>query len=176
MLHQGQKRLMGTMNLADIEVLGDDPVKLSRRWEKARQWYGRCNREWLATTSPDSDERTWKRLEARGDTLDLVKALGPARSYGLAVRVAADGHKKGFLWAGLRGKFTVSLNGQEIFRRESDTTYRVGQFQYPLELLPGQNTLRFRAEPLGGRATLSVLVTNHENAGDTMEGISYSAA
>lgn len=176
MLHQSQKRLMGTMDLANVDVIGDDPVKLTRRWEKARRWYGRCNRDWLVTTSPHSDMRGWKRLEARGDTLDLVKALGAASSYGVAVRVNAGGHRKGFLWTGLRGKATAAINGQVVMRQESDTTYRVGQFQHPVELRSGENLLQFRVEPVGGKAMLSVLLTNLENAGDTMEGIRYTAA
>jgi hypothetical protein len=163
------------MDLNSIDVIGDDPLKLARRWEKPRRWYGRCNREWLATTSPDTDMRTWKTIKARGDSLDLVKALGPASSYSLAVRLKADGHRKGYLWAGLRGNVTASLNGHEILRRASDTTYRVGQFQNPMELRSGSNLLQFRVEPVNGEAMLSVLVSSHENAGDTMEGIRYSA-
>ena len=87
MLHQSQKRQMGTMELANTEVVGDDPEELTRRWEKPRSWYGRANREWLVTISPNSNKWLWKRIEARGDTLDLVKTLGVASSYGAAVRV-----------------------------------------------------------------------------------------
>jgi hypothetical protein len=61
-----------------------------------------------------------------------------------------------------------------IAREESDTSYRIGQFQVPLELRSGENLLQFRVEPISERARLSVLVTNHENAGDTAEGIEYS--
>ncbi len=176
MLHQGQKRLMGTMSLAHVEVRGDEPDRFARRWDKARHWYGRCNREWVVTASPASDVRTWKRLEAATDTLDLVRALGPSASYGAAVRVHADGHRKGFVWVGLRGKLRAALNGREIIRRECETTYRVGQLQYRLDLDRGENLLDFRLEPVGGQALLSVLVTDLGNAGDTMEGIRYSVA
>jgi uncharacterized protein (DUF362 family) len=176
MLHQGQKRFMGSMDLANVEVLGDDPGRLARRWDKARRWYGRCNRDWLVTASPGSDVRSWKPLEITGDTLDFVKVLGPSTAYAAAVRVKADGHRQGFLWVGLRGKLRATLNGREILHRECDTTYRVGQLQYPLELGRGENLLDFRVEPVGGQAMLSVLVTDPGNAGDTMDGIRYSAA
>ena len=174
-LHQGQKRLFGSMDLDNVDVIGDDPVKLSRRWEKARRWYGRCNRDWLLSTNPDSDPRSWRRHETTGDTLDLVKAAGAAAAYGAAVRVKADGGRKGFLWVGLRGKATVSLNGDVVMRQAGDTTYRVGQYQTPMELRSGENLVRFRVEPVGGKAMLSLLLTNQENAGDTVEGIQYSA-
>jgi uncharacterized protein (DUF362 family) len=175
MCHQAEARLMGTMSLDKVEVIGDDPAKVSRRWEKARRWYGRCNRDWLVTTDPSSDLRTWRKYVSRGDTVDLTETFGPAAAYGLAVRVEAGSHHKGFLWTGLRGKLIATLNGQVVARESSDTAYRVGQFQNPMELKSGENLLMVRVEPIGGQAKLSILFSNHENAGDTIQGVNYSA-
>jgi len=58
---------------------------------------------------------------------------------------------------------------------ESDTRYRVGQFQFAVSLKPGKNELEFTMQPRQGQALLSALVTGKNNSGDTPDGIRWRA-
>ena len=66
----------------------------------------------------------------------------------------ADGSRKGFLWLGLSGKVTVTLNGENIMEERNTTRYRVGQIQNAVELRPGENQFLFRVEAVGDRPPL----------------------
>ena len=170
-----QRRGMGTMDFTNFEVSGEEPDRLRRPWGKPRGWYGRCNREWLLTRDAASDVRSWTPHTAPFDTLDLG-AWSPAAAdttYGAAVRVQSEGHRKAFLWLGLRGRGTVQLNGETITTEENRTRYRVGQFQKPLELRAGENLLVCRVQPCEGQAQLSVLLVGPHNDGDTVDGIRW---
>ncbi|MBK9169910.1 MAG: DUF362 domain-containing protein [Bryobacterales bacterium] len=171
-LHMAARRGMGTMDQSRMDFLGDEPDRHERRWEKPRRWYGRCNREWKLSARPGA----WKSHTAPFDTLDLPAVAGGAESYTAAADVYADGHVRGFLWVGLRGAVVARLNGEAVAAFESQTRYRVGQFQYPVELRPGRNRLEFQVRPLGGEAQLSVLLTGPRNDGDTADGIRWVAA
>jgi uncharacterized protein (DUF362 family) len=168
-LHLAASRGMGTLDLDRADLAGDDPERLRRRWEKPRRWYGRCNREWLLTKSPDADLAAWTRHTSRFDTLDFSGWSAAA------VRVRAEGHRKAILWVGAQGRLGATLNGETVMREEARTRYRVGQFQKPVELRPGENLLVFRLEALSESARLSVLLTGPRNDGDTVEGIRWSA-
>jgi uncharacterized protein (DUF362 family) len=171
-LHMAALRGLGTLDLGAVEVVGDDVVRLERRWGKPRAWHGRCNREWLVSSDPDTPTASWSRYTGPTDTLQLAKAL-PGAAEGVACaaafRVRAEGHRKAFLWMGVRGKVTVLLNGEQVAEEESRTRYRVGQFQKPLELRPGENLLVFRASSPAVR--LSAQLVGPRNDGDTLDGI-----
>ncbi|HPQ17367.1 MAG TPA: hypothetical protein PLP04_19205, partial [Bryobacteraceae bacterium] len=92
-----------------------------------------------------------------------------------AVRVISPGTRKGFLWAGVSGKLTASLNGQTVMEEQSVTRYRVAQFRAPLELRSGENLLVLRVTAISNAARVSVLITGERNDGDTMEGIRWLA-
>ncbi|MBL8177174.1 MAG: DUF362 domain-containing protein [Bryobacterales bacterium] len=174
-LHMAAKRGMGTMDESKVEVRGDEPDRGNVRWEKPKFWYGRCNREWMLTGGADQ----WRHFHAPFDTLDLAAATGiapgPGAAYKAAVYVHADGHRNGFLWMGLRGHAHVLLNGRPVAMRESDTRFRIGQFQYPIALEPGMNRIEFRVRPRAGQALLSALITGVRNDGDSVEGIRWLA-
>ena len=76
---------------------------------------------------------------------------------------------------GAQGRLGATLNGETLMREEARTRYRVGQFQKPVELRPGENLLVFRLEALSEGARLSVLLAGPRNDGDTVEGIRWSA-
>ena len=147
-------------------------VRLERRWGKPRAWHGRCNREWLVSSNPDAPLASWSRYTALTDTLQFANAL-PGTADGLACsaafRVRADGHRKAFLWTGVRDKVTVLLNGEHVTEEESRTRYRVGQFQKPVELRPGENLLVFKTPSPAIR--LSAQLVGPRNDGDTLDGI-----
>jgi hypothetical protein len=175
-LHLARQRGLGVMDFRQIDVRGDDPERLRRRWAKPRPWYGRCNRVWRVTRDPASELTAWRPYTSPTDTLDLAQVAGlaaPGAPYAAAVRVRAEGHRKGFLWLGLRGRATVLLNGQQILEEESRTRYRVGQFQKPVELASGENLLVFRAAALDESPRLSALLVNPRNDGDSLEGIRW---
>ncbi|HOQ45837.1 MAG TPA: DUF362 domain-containing protein [Bryobacteraceae bacterium] len=177
-LHMAQQRDMGSLDLNTIDVIGDDPGKFERRWGKPRDWYGRCNREWRVTGNPETAPASWTRHTARTDTLDFAKVVGglePGKTYAAAVRVISPGTRKGFLWAGVSGKLTASLNGQTVMEEQSVTRYRVAQFRAPLELRSGENLLVLRVTAISNAARVSVLITGERNDGDTMEGIRWLA-
>jgi hypothetical protein len=118
----------------------------------------------------------WSRHTAFGDGLDFAKAAGgTATGYAAMATVRADGNRKGYLWLGLSGKATVLLNGQKIMEEEGLTRFRVGQYQQPVELRPGENQLVFRVQPANGRAFLSALLVGAANNGDSLEGVNWSA-
>jgi uncharacterized protein (DUF362 family) len=172
-LHMAASRETGTNDMARIDVIGDEADRLRRTWAKPRNWYGRCNREWLLTRDPEANLAAWQRHTARTDTVDFVKALGAAPAYAAAVRVRADGARKAFLWVGARGRVVASLNGQQVLAEENSTRYRIGQFRAPVELRSGENLLAFRVEALGEQAQLSALLVGARNDGDTVEGIRW---
>ena len=173
--HMAERRGMGTMDFSRIDVRGDEPDRDTRRWEKPSRWYGRCNRNWVLRTASG-----WKPHESRHDTLDLPKATGipPADGarYLARVEVISEGHSRGYLWIGARGRLLARLNDEPVAQLEADTRYRVGQYQYPVTLAPGRNKLEFGSQPIGGEALLSVLLTGPRNDGDTAEGIRWQQA
>jgi uncharacterized protein (DUF362 family) len=177
-LHLARQRGLGTMDFQEIDVRGDDPERLKRRWAKPRPWWGRCNREWRVTRDAASDLGAWRRYTSATDTLELARAAGeapPEAVYGAAVRVRADGHRKAFLWMGLRGRVTGLLNGEKFLEEENRTRYRVGQIQKPVELRSGENLLVFRVQGLDDPPRMSVLLVNPRNDGDSVEGIRWEA-
>jgi uncharacterized protein (DUF362 family) len=175
-LHMAAKRQMGVMDPDRIDWRGDDPDRVSREWEKPKNWYGRCNRDWQIVGRPGE----WMPYTAPYDTLDMLAVTGLPPSSGItyraAVNVTASGHRKGYLWLGVRGNVTARVNGEIVAQRESQTRYRVGQFQYPVSLRSGRNRIEFTIEPRGGEALLSALLTGSRNNGDTMEGIRWQSA
>ena len=175
-LHMASRRQMGTMDFGRIEVRGDEPDRFNRIWEKPKQWYGRCNRHWRVSARQD----LWQQLTAPFDTLDLVDVTktAPADSVVYQAEAVANsrGRSRGYLWLGLRGKLSARLNGETVAKLESQTRYRVGQFQFPVELRPGANRLEFNVSPSGGEALLSALVTGPRNSGDLMDGLQWQPA
>lgn len=172
-LHLAQERGMGSMDPSRADVAGDDVDGLRSRWGKPRDWYGRCNREWLVSDDPAAPLAAWKRNRSRTDTLKLRAGQPPGTS-AAAVRVIAGGARKGYLWVGLRGKVEASLNGQKVMEEESVTRYRVGQFRRAIDLNSGENLLSFRVRSDNTPALLSVLITGPRNDGDTLDGIRWS--
>ena len=168
-LHMAAERDLGIMDLSRIDARGDDPARLRTLWGKPRGWSGRANREWLLSPDAEAPLSAWKRYTAPADTLNLAQAA----ARGAAVRVRAEGHRKAWLWLGIRGRATASLNGRTVLREVSDTRFRVGQFQTAVELNSGDNLLVFRVEPLAGQALLSAQLVGPRNDGDTVEGIVY---
>jgi uncharacterized protein (DUF362 family) len=177
-LHLAAAREIGTMDPATIEVSGDDPVRVMRRWGKSSSWHGRCNREWRVTGAISSPMAAWQRYTAPTDTLHPAKAAGGPTaddSYGAAFRVNAEGNRKAFLWAGIQGRCTVELNGQRLTAMENQAAIRIGQFKVPVELRPGGNLFNFRIEAMAAPPQLAVLLVGPRNDGDSVEGIRYSA-
>lgn len=176
-LHMAVEREMGTMDLASFDVRGDDPERLRRLWGKPRNWYGRCNREWLVSRDAEAGLNSWRRYVSRTDTLELAKVAGglpdAGKAWGAAVRVKAEGTRKAYLWLGLRGRAVVSLNGQAVLEQENRTRYRVGQFRVPVELASGENLIVCRVWPVMEHGQLSLLLSGPRNDGDTVDGIRY---
>ncbi len=172
-LHMASRRGMGVLDPDMVDVRGDEPDRGNQRWERPERWYGRCNRHWRVAKGSG-----WVDVEAPFDTLDLVKATGAAPAAGAAYTATAvavsPGNARGFLWVGLRGKATVTLNGTTVAEFTCNTRYRAGQFQFPVALRPGRNEIVFRVEPLDGKALLSTLVTGARNDGDTLEGLRWT--
>jgi uncharacterized protein (DUF362 family) len=176
-LHMGAARGLGTFDMNRIEVVGDELDRFARAWAKPRSWYARCNREWRVSRAPDSSLAAWKRFTSFGDTLYFEKALGAgAPLAAAAATVRAGGSRKGFLWLGLSGKATVTLNGEKIMEEENTTRYRVGQFQKPVELRAGENQLVFRVQEVGNKPVqLAAVLTGPGNNGDSLEGARWTA-
>jgi uncharacterized protein (DUF362 family) len=176
-LHMASQRQMGTMDWRSIDVVGEEPDRLRRRWAKPRNWYGRCNRVWLLTQDPAADIKGWERFTSPTDALHLARWRSPSSSgapYKAAVRVVADGTTKAFLWVGARGRVTASLNGQKVMEEEGITSFRPAQFQQPVELRPGENLLVFELKPLSDQADLSALLVGPQNDGDSVEGLRWT--
>jgi len=178
-LHLAQARLMGEMDLDRVDVAGDDPVALRRRWAKPRRWYGRGNRVWRISSEPERPARAWRRISSPMDTLEfprwLPAPIRPGAKLAAAVTARAPGPRKGFLWIGLDGRLSVELNGQRVAALENDTRYRVAQFRQPVELRSGDNLLRFDLEALSPEPRLSLHLVAPDNSGDSLEGILWRA-
>lgn len=176
-LHMASQRQMGTMDLRNVEVGGDEPDHVRRPWGKPKGWFGRCNRQWLLTQDAAADLKAWARFTSPTDTLHLARWQPPSSStatYKCAVRVVAEGTRKAFLWVGARGRVTAFLNGEKVMDEEGATRYRVGQFRNSVELRSGENLLVFELKPLADQADLSALLTGPRNDGDTAEGIRWT--
>ena len=177
-LHMAEQRQMGTMDFNNIEVLGEDPDQLRRRWEKPPRWYGRGNREWRLSRDAGTPVDGWQRYTSPTDTLRFARWAGsevaPGEKFGAAVKVRAEGHCKAYLWLGARGKVTAKLNGETVMEQSNHTRYRVGQFRQPVQLRPGENLLVFHVEALGSETLLSANLVGPLNDGDTVDGIRWS--
>jgi hypothetical protein len=176
-LHMGAARGLGTFDMNRIAVTGDELDRFSRAWSKPKSWYARCNREWRVSRDPNANLAAWKRFTSFGDTLYFEKALGAgAPLAAAAATLRADGSRKGFLWLGLSGKATVTLNGEKIMEEENTTRYRVGQFQKPVELRAGENQLVFRVQEVGAKPVqLAAVLMGPGNNGDSLEGARWTA-
>jgi len=175
-LHMAALRGIGTMDLGGIDVVGDDPDRITRRWAKAARWHGRCNRDWSVTADPESPMETWSKVTIPTDTLHLSRIAGeaaPATPYAAAMRVRSQGYRKGFLWLGVHGRVTVVVNGDRVLEKESTEDCQVGQFKVPLELQTGENLLVFHVQGLTNSPQISVLLVGPRNDGDTADGIRY---
>lgn len=176
-LHMASQRQMGTMDLRSVDVVGDEPDRLRRKWGKVNNWYGRCNRQWLLTQDASADLKSWTRFNSPVDTLHFTRWQRPASdssAYKSAVRVMADGNRKAMLWVGVRGRVRAFLNGENVMEEEGVTRYRPGQFQAPVTLRLGENLLVFEVKPLADQADLSALLVGPQNDGDTVDGIRYT--
>lgn len=176
-LHMASQRQMGTMDLRSVDVVGDEPDRVRRKWGKANNWYGRCNRQWLLTQDASAELKTWARYSSPVDTLHFAQWQRPSSestTYKSAVRVVADGNRKAMLWVGVRGRVTAFLNGEKVMEEEGTTRYRPGQFQAPVTLRSGENLLMFEVKPLADQADLSALLVGPQNDGDTVDGIRYT--
>ena len=180
-LHMAVQRELGTMEMKQIEVVGDEPDRARRIWGKPNTrtgpWHGRCNREWRVGIGAGAPLKSLKRVTIPTDTLNLAKAAGAPASeapYTAAVRVISDGSSKAYLWLGARGRVSASLNGQQVMEVENLTRYRIGQFRQPVELRSGENLLVFQVQPAGVEPLLSALLVGSRNDGDTVDGIRWA--
>jgi uncharacterized protein (DUF362 family) len=174
-IRMGAARGLGSLDPKLIEVVGDEPDRYAQKWGKPRTWYAPCNRQWRVTRDPDLDRNRWARYSSLGDRLDFGAAAGgPGARYAAVAKVRSDGSRKGFLWMGLNGKASVLLNGQKIMEEEGLTRFRVGQYQQPVELRPGENEILFQVEPLNERAFLSAVLVGPANNGDGIDGVSWA--
>jgi uncharacterized protein (DUF362 family) len=174
-LHMAEARGLGSYDLNDIEVVGDEPDRYYRKWVKPRSWYARANRDWRVTGDPAQAPRDWKKFTSFGDMLNLNTAAGDAPSYSVMATVRSDGARKGSLWLGLTGAGTVELNGQKILQEESQTRFRIGQFRQDVELRAGDNQLVIKIQPANGKAALGAFIANPANNGDSLEGVAWTA-
>ncbi len=178
-LHMAAQRELGSLDWERIDVAGDDPASARRRWGKPKGWFGRCNREWTICSDSPADPLLQRCYRAPTDTLHLGRCTGapatPGTSYTAATHVHAEGHRKAFLWVGVRGRVNAWLNGEQVIEQENVTRYRIGQFQKPVDLRSGENRLVFRVQALAGEPQLSALLVGPRNDGDTVEGIRWAA-
>jgi len=172
-LHLAQRRGMGTLNASSIDIIGDEPDRLRRYWARPQDWFGRCNREWRLSANPQAPLETWRKEDSPTDTLRAPCRAG--EPFAAAVRVVSGAAGKGFLWVGARGEVAASLNGRQVLRANNETRYRIGQFQAPVDLLAGENLLRFDIRPNSDTVALSALISGARNDGDTLEGIHWQA-
>lgn len=176
-LHLAVQREMGTMDPGQIDINGDDPGAVTRRWAKSANWHGRGNREWLVTRDADAPMASWQRYAAPTDNLHLARVAGyagPGTTYRAAARVRAHGSIKAFLWAGVCGRCSVALNGEQVTEHENASHSRIGQFKVPVELHSGENILSFQVRALEDPPEVSALLVGPRNDGDAVEGIRYS--
>ncbi len=177
-LHMASLRGIGTMDLGRIDIVGDDPVPVTRGWAKAPPWHGRCNRDWSISADPAVPIGAWRKVTIPTDTLHLAKVAGeaaPGTEFAAAMRVRAEGYRKGFLWVGVHGRLSVVVNGDKILEEESTADCHVGQFKVPVELQAGENLLVFRVQGLADSPKISALLVGPRNDGDTVDGIRYLA-
>lgn len=175
-IHMASQRDMGTMDSGRIEVVGEEPDRVTRRWAKNSAWHGRCNREWTVTANPAAAVDSWKRLTIPTDTLHFAKATGtdvPGTSCAAAMRIRAQGGRKGFLWLGLHGRIAVTINGAKLAEEESAAACHVGQFKIPVEWNSGDNLIVFQAKGMADAPQISALLVGPANDGDTVGGIRY---
>jgi len=84
-------RGLGSFDLKDIEVVGEEPDKYYKKWGKPRTWYARAIREWKVSGDPSADARNWKPFTSFGDVADLAGAAGSAAEvYAATATVKAD--------------------------------------------------------------------------------------
>jgi uncharacterized protein (DUF362 family) len=178
-LNMAVARGLGVNEMRNIEVIGEEADRIRRTWIKPRNWHGRGNRQWLVSKDPKSPVASWARYAAPTDTLHFTRWAGGSvaegQSFAAAARIVSDGASKGYLWTGIRGKVTATLNGEKVLEEDNRTRYRPGQFQKPVTLKSGENLLVFHVEAVTDLPQLSAFLVNARNDGDTLDGIRWTA-
>ena len=178
-LHLAARRGMGNQRFEEVDFVGDEPDRFRQSWGKPKNWYGRCNRNWLVTLDPSQALDEWIPYTAKSDTLHFERCFGArsksAEMFGAAVWVHSQGSRNAWLWTGASGLVTAYLNGERVLDRNATTRYRVGQFRTRVQLTSGKNLLKFQLKKLNGDARLSVLLVGPRNDGDTVEDIDWLA-
>jgi uncharacterized protein (DUF362 family) len=178
-LNMAAARGLGVNDMRSLEVVGEEADRIRRTWIKPRTWHGVGNRQWLVGKDPKSPMAGWARYAAPTDTLHFTRWAGGSvpegQSFAAAAKVVSDGASKGYLWTGIRGKVTATLNGEKVLEEENRTRYRPGQFQKPITLKSGENLLVFQVEAVTDLPQLSAFLVNARNDGDTLEGIRWTA-
>ena len=175
-LHMAAARGLGSYDLKNIEVVGDEPDRYYRKWDKPRSWYARSNREWRVTRDPSAEVRNWTRHTSFGDLLDLTAAAGgEAPAYAATATVKSDGARKGFLWLGLTGagdggaEWPPDHAGRGGRRGSgSGSSSSRSSFDLGTTRLSSGSSRR-----TGGPA--GALLVGPENNGDSLEGATWTA-
>ena len=153
-LHMASQRQMGTMDLRNVEVVGDEPDQRPPPLGQAQgAGLGAAIASGCLHRMPRPIIKAWARFTSPTDTLHLARWQPPSSStatYKSAVRVVADGTRKAFLWVGARGRVTAFLNGEKVMEEEGTTRYRVGQFQNAVDVAFGREPAGVRIEAAGG--------------------------
>ena len=83
------------------------------------------------SADPDAPLERWTRHTIPTDTLHFARWAGAQLSvgatFGAAVRVRSEGHRKAYLWTGASGRVSAHLNGEKVLERDASTRYRIGQ-------------------------------------------------
>jgi hypothetical protein len=87
------------------------------------------------------------------------------------MRIRSDSSRKGFLWFGVHGQATATLNGERILEEQNAEPCHVGKFKVPVELKSGENLLVFQMRGQPDQPRISALLVGSRNDGDTVEGI-----
>ena len=99
--------------------------------------------------------------------IEVKKDLGNTTHYAF-VLVESRREQDGYLWVDMDDMGKVWLNGEEVFRKDFPTAYRVGQYRVPVHLREGINTLLVKVANTYGGAGFCASIVDEDSERGTM--------
>ncbi len=174
-LYYAEQKGFGTLNLSEIEIVGNPIEKVKRKFKRAagRKGIGfatRGNRIWLVKDVADENGQIF---ESEERYIDLAKHFGEneTKSACAWVDIYSKYAQRGELWASADGKMTVKLNGEKVLTKETEDGHQFAEYQIDIKLKEGINRLSVYLKRCEKGFGFTALLCNDE--GDGLFDIEY---
>jgi len=99
--------------------------------------------------------------------IDIKRDLGNTTHYAFLL-IESKGDQDGYLWVDMDDMGKVWLNGEEVFRKDFPSSYKIGQYRVPVHLRDGVNTLMVKVANTYGGAGFCASIVDEDSERGTM--------